>query len=315
MHVLRFPHGSRIEIQWDSGGSQPTSLGLDIRSLAPQTKGRGYDTWVDFINIGMVNFDVILGLDRLSPHHVIFYFNAKTVAMPGVLRVKWKGVSSCYPSKVIYFVCAQRLEDHVRHLSIVLRRLREEKLYAKFSKCEFCLDSVAFLGHMVFKEGIKVDLSWIEAVRELSNAQDPIDLDFYFESTQGRHGFTMYSNASGVGLGGVLIVIWSSDSTRHGQNQVAQLLDSGNLVVRDAAEDKPQNYLWQSFDNPGETTLPGMKVGINLKTNFHRSLSSWKSTNDPSIGEFTWTFDTGGFLQTFIMNDFIELYRAGLWNV
>ncbi|WMV59144.1 hypothetical protein MTR67_052529, partial [Solanum verrucosum] len=111
------------------------------------------------------------------------------------------------------------------------------------------------------------------------------------------------------------LVIWSSDSTRHGQNQVAQLLDSGNLVVRDAAEDKPQNYLWQSFDNPGDTTLPGMKVGINLKTSFHHSLSSWKSTNDPSIGEFTWTFDTGGFLQTFIMNGFIEFYRAGPWNV
>ncbi|KAG5599805.1 hypothetical protein H5410_031175 [Solanum commersonii] len=82
-------------------------------------------------------------------------------------------------------------------------------------------------------------------------------------------------------------VIWSSNSTRHGQNQVEQLLDSGNLVVRDAAEDKPQNYLRQSFDNPRDITLPGMKVGINLKTSLHRSLSSWKSTNDPSIGEFT----------------------------
>ncbi|KAG5608344.1 hypothetical protein H5410_019625 [Solanum commersonii] len=123
-----------------------------------------------------------------------------------------------------------------------------------------------------------------------------------------RQGILTLLNGSGR-------VIWSSDSTRHGKNQVAQLLDSGNLVVRDAAEDKPQNYLWQSFDNPGETTLPGMKVGINLKTSFHRSLSSWKSTNDPSIGEFTWTFDTGGFLQTFIMNGFIELYRAGPWNV
>ncbi|KAH0633284.1 hypothetical protein KY284_036070 [Solanum tuberosum] len=99
-----------------------------------------------------------------------------------------------------------------------------------------------------------------------------------------------------------------------GHNGYNHLLP-GNLVVRDAAKDKPQNYLWQSFDNPGDTTLPGMKVGINLKTSFHRSLSSWKSTNDPSIGEFTWTFDTGGFLQTFIMNGFIELYRVRPWNV
>ena len=56
-------------------------------------------------------------------------------------------------------------EDHVRHLRIVLQRLREEKLYAKFSKCEFWLTSVTFLGHVVSKEGIRVDPAKIEAVR------------------------------------------------------------------------------------------------------------------------------------------------------
>src|SRR5688572_31880144 len=39
--------------------------------------------------------------------------------------------------------------DHVRHLRAVLQTLRDHKLYAKFSKCEFWLESVAFLGHMV----------------------------------------------------------------------------------------------------------------------------------------------------------------------
>ena len=56
-------------------------------------------------------------------------------------------------------------EDHVRHLRIVLQRLREEKLYVKFSKCEFWLTSVIFLGHVVSKEGISVDPAKIEAVR------------------------------------------------------------------------------------------------------------------------------------------------------
>ena len=55
-------------------------------------------------------------------------------------------------------------EDHVQHLRIVLHRLREEKLYAKFSKCEFWLTSVTFLGHVVSKEGIRVDPAKIEAV-------------------------------------------------------------------------------------------------------------------------------------------------------
>jgi hypothetical protein len=43
-------------------------------------------------------------------------------------------------------------EEHAEHLRIVLQRLREHKLYAKFSKCEFWLDSVKFLGHTHYKK-------------------------------------------------------------------------------------------------------------------------------------------------------------------
>ncbi|KAH0716730.1 hypothetical protein KY290_012996 [Solanum tuberosum] len=154
--------------------------------------------------------------------------------------------------------------------------------------------------------GILFNKVTVQTVVWVANRDNPLnDTSSVLNFT--RQGILTLLNGSGR-------VIWSSNSTRHGQNPVAQLLDSGNLVVRDAAEDKPQNYLWQSFDNPGDTALPGMKVGINLKTGFHRSLSSWKSTNDPSRGQFTWTFDTGGFLQTFVMNGSIELYRAGPWN-
>ncbi|XP_015166807.1 RNA-directed DNA polymerase homolog [Solanum tuberosum] len=56
-------------------------------------------------------------------------------------------------------------EDHVRHLRISLQRLRKEKLYAKFSKCEIWLNYVEFPGHVVSKEGIRVDPTKIEAVR------------------------------------------------------------------------------------------------------------------------------------------------------
>ena len=44
-------------------------------------------------------------------------------------------------------------EDHAQHLRIVLQRLRDHHLYAKFSKCEFWLDSVKFLGHTISSEG------------------------------------------------------------------------------------------------------------------------------------------------------------------
>ena len=55
-------------------------------------------------------------------------------------------------------------EEHEHHLRIVLQTLRDHKLYAKFSKCEFWLDQVAFLGHVVSKEGIMVDPKKMEAI-------------------------------------------------------------------------------------------------------------------------------------------------------
>ena len=56
-------------------------------------------------------------------------------------------------------------EEYEQHLRIVLQTLKNNQLYAKFSKCEFWLDSVTFLGHIVSAEGIKVDPKKIEAVQ------------------------------------------------------------------------------------------------------------------------------------------------------
>jgi hypothetical protein len=57
-------------------------------------------------------------------------------------------------------------KEHAEHLRIVLQRLRDHKLYAKFSKCELWLDSVKFLGYTISKEGIFVDLSKVQEVMD-----------------------------------------------------------------------------------------------------------------------------------------------------
>jgi hypothetical protein len=58
-------------------------------------------------------------------------------------------------------------KEHAEHLKLVLENLREHRLFAKFSKCEFSLDSVSFLGHVISNEGIKVDSAKVEAISEL----------------------------------------------------------------------------------------------------------------------------------------------------
>ena len=55
-------------------------------------------------------------------------------------------------------------EEHSEHLRIVLQTLRERQLYAKLSKCQFWLDRVAFLGHVISAKGVSVDPQKIEAV-------------------------------------------------------------------------------------------------------------------------------------------------------
>jgi hypothetical protein len=57
-------------------------------------------------------------------------------------------------------------EDHANHIRVVLQWLRDHRLYAKFSKCEFWLDSVKFLGHTISSEGISVDPTKVQEVMD-----------------------------------------------------------------------------------------------------------------------------------------------------
>ena len=61
-------------------------------------------------------------------------------------------------------VYSKDAQEHEQHLKIVLQTLREKKLYAKLSKCDFWLKEVSFLGHIMSAEGIRVDPMKIEAI-------------------------------------------------------------------------------------------------------------------------------------------------------
>ncbi|GKC96426.1 putative reverse transcriptase domain-containing protein [Tanacetum coccineum] len=91
-------------------------------------------------------------------------------------------------------------EEHEVHLKLVLELLRKEKMYAKFSKCEFWLQEVHFLGHMFNQSGIHVDPSKIEAVKNwkapttLSEVRSFLGLAVYYQRKKEEEAFQTLKN-------------------------------------------------------------------------------------------------------------------------
>ncbi|KAJ0538273.1 putative protein kinase RLK-Pelle-DLSV family [Helianthus annuus] len=118
-------------------------------------------------------------------------------------------------------------------------------------------------------------------------------------------------------LGADNTVIWLSNSTVSAMSNnpvvVVQLLDTGNLVVWNRST-KNENVIWQSFDYPGNTLLPGMKYGKDLVTGRERVIIPWKSADDPSPGEYLHWLDTNGYPQMFVRQGSVIRWRYGPWN-
>nr|GEX75115.1 hypothetical protein [Tanacetum cinerariifolium] len=145
--------------------------------------------------------------------------NAPTVFMDLMNRV-------CKPyldKFVIIFIddiliYSKNKKEHEGHLKLIFRLLKEEKLFAKFSKCEFWLSTVKFLGHVIDSEGIYVDPAKIESVREKSE------------------NFVVYYDAWHKGLGTVLmqrekVIAYASRQLKvHEKNYTTHDLKIGAVV-------------------------------------------------------------------------------------
>ncbi|KAL2932286.1 hypothetical protein RDABS01_037696 [Bienertia sinuspersici] len=89
-----------------------------------------------------------------------------------------------------------------------------------------------------------------------------------------------------------------------------QLLDSGNLVL---TTDNGKSLLWQSFDHMTNTFLPGMKLGLDKKSGLNRYITSWRSKDDPSPGNFSFRVDPNGSPQFFLYQGSNPVWRTGPW--
>nr|GFA50235.1 putative reverse transcriptase domain-containing protein [Tanacetum cinerariifolium] len=113
-------------------------------------------------------------------------------------------------------------EEHEEHLRTIMKLLKKEELYAKFSKCEFWIPKVQFLGHVINSEGIHVDPTKIEAIKDWESPKSPTKIRQFLEAAfqllkqklcsasilalpEGSEDFVAYCDASIKGLGAVLM--------------------------------------------------------------------------------------------------------------
>ncbi|XP_015873136.3 G-type lectin S-receptor-like serine/threonine-protein kinase At4g27290 [Ziziphus jujuba] len=148
-----------------------------------------------------------------------------------------------------------------------------------------------------------------EVVVWVANRNNPLT-DSYGAS------LSLNTNGNLVLLNRTSTIIWSSNtSIMVLHNPVAQLLDSGNFVVRDKNSSmNPEMFAWQSFDYPTDTLLEGQKFGWDLNKGLERYLTSWKSPDDPSTGDFTYRMNETGIPQFIISRGQTRVFRTGTWN-
>ncbi|GJX03388.1 putative reverse transcriptase domain-containing protein [Tanacetum coccineum] len=92
-------------------------------------------------------------------------------------------------------------KEHEEHLKAILELVNKEELYAKFSKCEFWIPKVQFLGHVIDSQGIHVDPAKIESIKDWASPKTPTEIPLL----QGADNFIVYCDASHKGLGAVLM--------------------------------------------------------------------------------------------------------------
>ncbi|GJZ93692.1 putative reverse transcriptase domain-containing protein [Tanacetum coccineum] len=228
---------------------------------------------IDMMPIELGSFDVIIGVDWLSKHHDVTVCDKKIVRIPygnEILTVRGDVSNEGSNSRLSIFSCTKTQkyiqrgchlfltafrtryghyefqvmpfgltnasaskEEHEEHLKLILELLKKKELYAKFSKCDFWLSKVLFLGHVIDSEGVHVDPAKIESIKDWASPKTPTEICQFLEECEVRMGrkeeatfqllkqklfsapilalpegsknFVVYCDASYKGLGAVLI--------------------------------------------------------------------------------------------------------------
>nr|GEV74148.1 putative reverse transcriptase domain-containing protein [Tanacetum cinerariifolium] len=194
----------------------------------------------DLMPIKLGSFEFVISMDCLFKYHAKIICDEKVVHIPIedetlIIRDLMNRVCKLYLDKFIIvfiddiLIYSRNKEKHTNHMRIILELLRKEKLYAKFSKCDFWIRTVQFLGHLIDSEGLHKELNlsqprWLELLAdydcgiryhpEKANGEDQESAfqllkqklcEAILVLPEGNNDFVVYCDASHQGLGAVLM--------------------------------------------------------------------------------------------------------------
>ncbi|GJZ03861.1 putative reverse transcriptase domain-containing protein [Tanacetum coccineum] len=236
----------------------------------------GHPFDIDLMPVELGSFDVIIGMDWLAKYHALIVCDEKTqkyiekgcqVYLAQVTskkaedkseerRLKDVPIVREFPEVFPEDLLSKSRKEHEGHLKLILNLLKKEELYAKFSKCEFWLSKVQFLGHMIDSEGIRVDPTKIEAIKDWASPKTPTEIRQFLEKAEAAfqllkqklcsapilalpevsENFVVYCDASHKGLGAVLmqrknVIAYASHQLKvHEKNYTTRDLELGAVV-------------------------------------------------------------------------------------
>ena len=169
----------QIDILFDQLSRAKVFSKIDLRSSYHQIKIRPEDIPKTAFSTRYGLYEYLVMSFGLTNAPTYFMYLMNSVFMPELDKFMVVFIDDI----LIY---SENEEDHVEHLRVVLTRLREHKLYAKFSKCEFWLRKVPFLRHMLSENGMSVDPSKVQEVMNwkaptsVHEVQSFLDLASYY---------------------------------------------------------------------------------------------------------------------------------------
>jgi len=164
----------RIDILFDQLSKAKVFSKIDLRSGYHQIKIRPQDIPKTAFSTRYGLYEYLVMSFRLTNAPAYFMYLMNSVFMPELDKFVVVFIDDI-------LVYSENEQDHAEHLRVVLTRLREHQLYAKFSKCEFWLKKVPFLRHILSEEGIAVEevMDW-KAPTSVSEVQSFLGLAGYY---------------------------------------------------------------------------------------------------------------------------------------